>query len=148
MSSMSILLFSALLMLPLPALKFDAPAGWVSQKPGSTSRVAEFMLPKADGDTEDAMLIVFYFGANMGGDVKTYIERWTGQMSQPDGRKSADVAKISTLTANSLKITLVDISGTYVAEMSPGSADHYNKPGFRLVNALVETSEGPYFVRL
>ncbi len=131
-----------------PALKFEAPAGWTSKTPGSTSRVAEFTLPKADGDSEDASVIVFYFGANMGGDVQTYVDRWTGQMSQPDGRKSADVAKISTLTANTLKITLVDVSGTYVAEVSPGSAEHYNKPGFRLCSALVQTSEGPYFVRL
>jgi hypothetical protein len=131
-----------------PALKFDAPAGWVSKPPSSSSRVAEFALPKAEGDGEDASLVVYFFGANMGGNVQANVDRWIGQMAQPDGKSSADVTKKSTLTANGLKVTLVDISGTYVAEVSPGSTEHFNKPGFRLRAAVIETSEGPYFIKL
>jgi hypothetical protein len=29
-------------------------------------RVAEFALPRADGDTEDAQLVVYYFGGSGG----------------------------------------------------------------------------------
>ena len=32
--------------------------------------------------------------------------------------------------------------------MTPGSPEHFNKPGFRLRAAVVETAGGPYFVKL
>lgn len=133
---------------PLATLKFDAPAGWVSTTPSSTMRVAEWSLPKAAGDSEDALLTVYFFGANMGGNVQANLDRWMGQMAQPDGRQSKDVAKTSSLTSHGLKVTLVDVTGTYVAEVTPGSTEHFNKPGFRQRAAVVETPGGPYFVKL
>jgi hypothetical protein len=136
------------LSIALPAtLKYDAPAGWVVKPPASSMRVAEFSLPKAAGDAEDASLGVFFFGGQ-GGTVEANLERWMQQMAQPGGKPSKDVAKTSKMTSHGLPITLVDVSGTYVAETSPGSADHYNKPGFRLRAAVVETPGGNYFVKL
>jgi hypothetical protein len=110
-------------------------------------RVAEFSLPKAAGDAEDASLAVFYFGGQ-GGTVQANLDRWIGQMTQPDGRASRDVARTTRLSPRGLPITLVDLSGTYVAEVSPGSTERFNKPGFRLRAAVIETKEGPYFVKL
>jgi hypothetical protein len=49
---------------------------------------------------------------------------------------------------NGMKVTVLDVSGKYVAEMAPGSPTRHNKPGFRLKAAVVETSGGPYFVKL
>ena len=129
------------------ALKFDPPAGWVSKPPASSMRVAEFTLPKAAGDAEDATLGIFYFGGQ-GGSIDANLDRWIGQMTQPDGRPSKPLAKTTRFTSRGLAITLVDLTGTYVAEVSPGSAERFNKPGFRLRAAVVETKEGPYFVKL
>jgi hypothetical protein len=135
-------------LLLVQSLKYDMPAGWTSRPPASSMRVAEFSLPKVAGDAEDAALAVFYFGGQ-GGSVQANLDRWIGQMTQPDGRASKDVAVTSTLkTTSGLAVTLVDVSGTYVAEVSPGSAERYNKPGFRLRAAVVETPSGPYFVKL
>ena len=130
------------------ALAFDAPAGWVAKKPASSMRIAEFTLPKADKDPDDASLVVYYFGGT-GGSVQANLDRWIGQMQQPDGRDSKVVAKSSTLTSRAgLKITLVDIPGTYIAEVTPGSSERLNKPGFRQLAAVVETKAGPYFVKV
>jgi hypothetical protein len=129
------------------ALKYDAPAGWVSKPPASSMRVAEFTLPKVTGDAEDATLGIFFFGGQ-GGNVEANLERWIGQMTQPDGKSSKDAAKTSRFTSRGLAITLVDLSGTYVAEVTPGSTERFNKPNFRLRAAVVETKEGPYFVKL
>jgi hypothetical protein len=146
---MSLMPVTVLLLTLAPfALKWDVPAGWVSQKPATSMRVAEFALPKAAGDAEDGQLAVFFFGGQ-GGSVQANLDRWISQMTQPDGKASKDVAKTSKLTTKSgLAVTLVDLSGTYVAEVSPGSAERFNKPGFRLRAAVVETPEGPYFVKL
>jgi hypothetical protein len=131
-----------------PALKWDVPPGWVSKPSASSMRVAEFSLPRVDGDSEDGALAVFFFGGQ-GGSVQANLDRWMLQMAQPGGRPSKDVAKTTTLkTRSGLAVTLVDLTGTYVAEVSPGSPERFNKPGFRLRAAVVETPEGPYFVKL
>jgi hypothetical protein len=129
------------------ALKYDTPNGWVVKPSASSMRVAEFVLPKAAGDSEDASLAVFFFGGQ-GGSVQANLDRWIGQMTQPDGRASKDVARTTRLSPRGLPITLVELSGTYVAEVSPGSTERFNKPGFRLRAAVIETKEGPYFVKL
>jgi len=129
------------------ALKFTEPKGWVAKPPSSRMRLAEFTLPKAEGDAEDAALAIYYFGGG-GGSVQANLDRWIAQMSQPDGRASKDVAKTQKLGATGLQITLVDVPGTYVAEMSPGASERFNKPGFRLRAAVVEGKGGPYFVKL
>jgi hypothetical protein len=130
------------------ALKFDAPKEWVSKTPSSTMRVAEFTLAKVGNDTEDATVTVFFFGGQ-GGNVQANIDRWLSQMAQPDGRASKDVAKTTNFTSTSgLKITMVDVSGTFVAEVSPGSTEKFNKPGFRQCAAYIETPSGPYFAKL
>jgi hypothetical protein len=133
---------------PFATLKFDAPPDWVSKAPSSSMRVAEWSLPKAAGDAEDAILTLYFFGASQGGNVQANLDRWIGQMAQPDGRQSKDVAKTSSLTSHGLKVTFVDVTGTYVAEVTPGSTEHFNKPGFRQCAAVVETPGGPYFVKL
>jgi hypothetical protein len=130
------------------ALKFDVPKGWVSKTPSSPMRVAEFSLAKSGSDTEDATVTVYFFGGQ-GGSVQANMDRWIGQMSQPDGKPSKDVAKTSTMqTATGLKVSLVDVSGTYIAEVTPGSSERLNKPGFRQIAAVVETKDGPYFVKV
>ena len=74
-------------------------------------RVAEFVVPKAAGDSEDAEAIVYFFGGS-GGTVDANIDRWIGQMQQPDGSASKDKARRETLTINGLKVTTVDVAGT------------------------------------
>src|SRR4029453_7461005 len=111
-------------------LKYKAPEGWVVEKPSSTMRVAQYKLPKTAGDTEDAVLVLYYFGERQGGTTQANIDRWIGQMQQPDGSASKDKSKSETLTINGLKVTTVDVSGTYVAETAPGSGTFTNNPGY------------------
>ena len=61
-------------------LHFKAPDGWVTEKASSSMRVAQYKLPKAEGDNDDASLIVYYFGATQGGTTQANIDRWIAQM--------------------------------------------------------------------
>ena len=150
MTSTIVLTFLALALAPFSAatLKFDVPAGWTSKAPTSSMRIAEFTLPRAAGDPEDAAVTVFFFGASQGGNVQANIDRWIGQMTQPDGQPSSKVAKTTaSTTASGLKLSAVDVSGTFVAEVAPGSSERFNKPGFRQIAVYVATPGGPYFVK-
>jgi hypothetical protein len=128
-------------------LTFSAPSAWRVVPTSSSMRVAQYALPRAPGDTQDAELVIYYFGGS-GGSVDANIQRWVGQMQQPDGRPSSAVAKHSKRTVNGLAATVVDVSGTYVAEMTPGSQERHNSPNFRLRAVVIETANGPYFIKL
>ena len=109
-------------------------------------RVAQFTLPRVDGDSDDAELVVYFFGGS-GGSVDANIQRWVGQMQQPDGTP-VTTAKRDVRHANGLTITLIDVSGTYVAETAPGASTHHDNAGYRLRAGVVETSNGPYYIKL
>jgi hypothetical protein len=123
------------------ALTFSKPAGWVDRAAASSMRVAEFVVPKAAGDSEDGELIVYYFGGT-GGTVEANLQRWASQF------QSASEPIRTTATVNGLTLTSLDVSGTYVAEVRPGATERHNKPGFRMRATVVETPKGPYFIKL
>ena len=129
-------------------LRFKAPDGWTVEKPSSSMRVAQYKLPKAESDKDDASLVLYFFGSNQGGSAQANIDRWIGQMQQPDGGSSKDKAKTETLTINGLKVTTVDVTGTYTAEMAPGSGSFHDDANYRLRAAVIETPKGNYFVKL
>ncbi len=129
-------------------LTYKTPSAWIKEQPTSSMRVAQFRLPKAVGDAEDASLVLFYFGQGQGGSIEANLDRWVGQMQQPDGGSSRDKARTSRIKVNGLNVTLLDLTGVYTAEMSPGSGDRQNKPNSRMRAAVVETPKGPYFFKL
>jgi hypothetical protein len=152
---MHALLAAAVLVLPAPAqtppasagLAYTAPADWRSRPAASSMRIAEFVIPRAQGDAEDGELVIYYFGTGAG-TIDANIDRWIGQIQQPDGSPTKDKARRTTQTVNGLPVTMVDASGTYVAETRPGATERYNKPGFRLRAAVVETARGPYYIKM
>lgn len=129
-------------------LRFKAPDGWTTEEPSGKMRAAQYKLPKAEGDKDDASLVLYYFGANQGGTPQANIDRWIGQIKQPDGSDSKSKAKTDALTVNGLKVTTVDVTGTYTAEMAPGSQTFHNDDNYRLRAAVIETPKGNYYVKL
>jgi hypothetical protein len=130
------------------SLKFTVPPGWIEEERTSSMRIAQYKLTRAEGDTENGSVVLYYFGPGQGGSTAANIERWVGQMKQADGGSSKAFAKEEHFEVNGLKVTTVDVAGTYVAETTPGSGTFENKPGYRLLAAVVETSNGPYFLKL
>jgi hypothetical protein len=127
-------------------LKLQAPEGWVSEQPSSGMRVAQYRLP---GEAGDANLAVFYFGPGQGGSVEANFDRWVGQMQQPDGSPSKEKAKIETTSVNGMKVTLLDVTGTYSAgDMGGGAAAQQSKPDSRMRAGVIETPKGAYYIKL
>jgi hypothetical protein len=130
---------------PAAGLTFTPPASWRPRPAASTMRVAEFVIPKAPGDAEDGELVVYFFGGS-GGSVDANIDRWVGQMQQPAA--APGTPRREALTVHGLKVTAVDVTGTYIAEVRPGATERHNKPGFRLRAAVIETPRGPYYIKM
>jgi hypothetical protein len=123
-------------------LRLNVPDGWVSERPSSGMRVSQYQLPAAEGDPEAASLVVYYFGPGQGGSVDANLERWIGQIQTPK-----DKAKTETTSVNGMKVTLLDVTGTYAAgDMGGGGGPA--KPNFRMRAGVIETPKGAYFIKL
>lgn len=129
-------------------LRYKVPEGWVVEKPTSNMRAAQYKLPRNAGDTDDALLVLYYFGQGQGGTPQANIDRWIDQMTQPDGSSSKDKAKTETLSVNSLQVSTVDLLGNYSGGMSQDSAPKDSKAVYRLRAAIIDTPKGSYFVKL
>lgn len=146
-ASLVVVLLSSVVSVQAQSLQFATPKGWTAQPTSSPMRVAQYVLPREASDKEDGELVVYYFGGQ-GGSIDANLDRWLGQMQQADGRPSKSVAKTEKLSVNGLALTVLDVTGRYVAEVAPGSPAKHDKPGFRLKAAVIETPAGPYFVKL
>jgi hypothetical protein len=125
---------------PAAAVRFGkAPEGWVEERPASM-RLRQLRLPRVEDDVEDGSVIVFFFGGAAGG-VEANLQRWYGQF---DG---ASEPVLEREQAGALRITFVDVQGTFVAETMPGSGERLNKPDFMLLGAIVEAADGNYFLK-
>lgn len=128
-------------------LHFDVNPEWVAEIPRSSMRKAQFRLPKVEDDADDGELVLYHFGIGGGGSTQANIDRWIGQIKQPDGRPSKDMAKTEMRDVGSLKVTLLDVTGTYSASIAM-MASEQDKPGYRMLAAVVEGEGGPWFFKL
>jgi hypothetical protein len=133
--------------LPAGELRFTAQDGWITETPTSSMRKAQFRLPGADG-AADASLVVYFFGTGGGGGVEANLTRWAGQFEQADGSDSMKSLKSSKRALGNVPVTEADLSGTYVAETSPGSGVRVREEGWRMLASILEASSGTHYVKL
>jgi hypothetical protein len=124
-----------------PHLAYDVPADWSPVAVSSSMRLAQWSYGKS------SEIVVFYFGQGQGGGVEANLERWYGQFVQPDGASTRDRARVTKSEIGELRVTRVDIEGTYAAPVRPGAAERHNEPNYRMIAAVVEGPSGPWFVR-
>jgi len=135
----------------LPDVVGMVPAGWTATQPNEMQarfRLAQFRLPRAAGDAANPEVIVFYFGPGGGGGVPANLDRWRGMFEG----NMAGKGKVATTSRASLKITTLDLSGTYKDRVAPMAPTYTSRPGYRMLAAAVETTrpggQGPYWIRL
>ena len=130
-------------------LRFAHPADWVRVPAPSDMRAAQFRVPKAAGDSEDGEAVLFFFGKGQGGSAQDNLDRWYAQMTQPDGKASKDAGVVTIKTVRGLKVTALDLPGTYKPMPAMGhGGDAAPQPGSRLLAAVVEGEGGPWFFRV
>ncbi|MFN3653023.1 MAG: hypothetical protein ACK47B_25875 [Armatimonadota bacterium] len=138
--------------LTLGGVTGQVPGEWKEQPAGGQFRMAQYVLPRAKGDTRDAQFIVFHFGAGGGGSVEENLKRWKGMMRQPEGGDVEKAAKVARSERKGLKLTTMDLPGTYQERPFPASQQVTERPGYRMLAAIVETTfeggDGPYYLRI
>jgi len=127
-------------------LRYSVPMAWTRTPAPSDMRAAQFTIP-AEAGGEAGELVLFFFGAGQGGGTEQNLQRWYSQFTQPDGKPSSEAAVVTIRTINGLKVTAVDVSGTYTGMGPRGGAPAAGKPDFRMLAAVVEGPGGPWFFR-
>ncbi|MDH5675350.1 MAG: hypothetical protein OEZ06_24730 [Myxococcales bacterium] len=110
-------------------------------------RAAEYGVSAEGGAGE---LTVFYFGPGQGGGVQANMDRWIGQFSQPDGSDSKRAAQVDERTVAGMKVTTLDLKGTFSGGMAPMMQKAAPAPqtDHRLLGAIAEGPRGPVFFKL
>jgi gluconolactonase len=95
------------------------------QKPASNRlRLAQFNIPKSEGDPESAELVVSFFGGGGGGS-QANVERWIGQFQQKERN-----AKVTSGKSPQGEYIFVEITGTYKKPPPPANT---NLPDARML---------------
>jgi hypothetical protein len=125
-------------------ITLSVPEDWKQKPQVREPRVAEFEVPPSGQEKEPGEFAVFYFGKQGAGGVEANIERWLGQFDK-EGRTTRIVSGESALG----KYTLVDLTGAYNKSVGPPIAKKSKRlAGWRVLNAVIETPSGPYFLKL
>ena len=122
--------------LDLGEIVLTVPEGWEARDTGgSTINLAEFALPRAEGDEDDGRLTI----GLMGGDVEANVNRWKGQFSGGPEKESTEEFQVA-----GAQVTLVDFSGNY---QPPPFVPGGRGPGYRMLAAIIRTESKHYFVK-
>ncbi len=121
------------------SLTLQIPAGWEQVKPENNLRLAQFSLPKADGDDDATELAVF---PPFGGTVNDNLTRWVGQFTSP-------VVKSTKGKTAKGDYYFLDLTGTYQkSDGPPILRKTIDKPGYRMLAVILKVGEANYFLKL
>jgi hypothetical protein len=120
-------------------VEWKVPGRWTSGA-GSAMRVATYAVPAAKG-AEAGECAVFFFGAGQGGSVDANVERWSKQL------EGSPAPQRAVTTVGGLKVTRVQLAGTYLAPGGPMMQSTGKRADSRLLGAIVEAPEGNVFFK-
>jgi hypothetical protein len=124
-----------------PGVAWQVPPRWV-EEPATGMRIATYVIPAPASGGEAARCAVYYFGPGQGGGTDANIERWIGEFENPTRpvRRASEV--------RGLKLSRVEVSGTYVAHADPAQGAPGPASGWTLLGAIVEGPSGAVFFKL
>ena len=122
----------------LGAITVVPPSEWRSVPPSGSMRKAEYEVPGAGGGGVANLAV---FAGNMGA-VDDNVARWVGQFSD---RKSDAVRRDLVIgDASEIKVTMVDVAGTFGGGMGGGGSQAHQ----RMLGAIVDVGGSFYYMKL
>jgi hypothetical protein len=124
---------------------FEVPKDWKSVKPSLSMRAAQLKVGPEKGDEDAAELTLTALGGG-GGSLEANIARWKSQFVDDDGK--APEIKTEERKGKNVDVTYAETAGRYVAAVSPGKPEKFDKPGWRMMVAVVQTPKTGYFIKM
>jgi gluconolactonase len=123
-------------------LTLKLPAAWKGERPSNRLRLAQYIIPAAEGDDENAELVI---SGPFGGSAGENVKRWLDQFDAADRE-----VKMSQGETEQGKYIFVDLTGTYNKSIGPPALRKSQPmPGYRVLNVMFTVSDGAnYFLKL
>lgn len=109
-------------------------------------RAAEYVVPRAAGDSDDAECTVITFGAGQGGSVDDNMDRWVKQLAPSTSAPVRTSRKVHGMT-----VSRVEVAGTFTPMKMPGAPPSQGQgphAGWRLIGFVVEAPTASWFFKL
>ena len=138
---------------PLVApLVYEVPPTWVQTESSQTgTRRAGYRVPKAGADTEDAELLVLFYGTGSNGDRD---KTWDPWFKQFDGDAKTEAAR-ETFEVGGNHVETFEVVGTYKLNVGPRKPGTTSSPvqmvkkDYRMIGVMVRTPDrGNWYLRL
>jgi hypothetical protein len=132
----------------IAGMKSKTPAGWKEETPSSSMRLTQFKLPKAEGDPEDAELIIFYFKGGSG-STDDNLKRQVAKFKPAEGKDKVE-AKVDKIKVGAIEAPYQDITGTLLSKFPPNAptAKVTEKANYRQLYVPLITDQGDYYAAL
>lgn len=121
-------------------LKAAAPAAWKEETPSSKMRLAQFKVPKAEGDSADAEIAVFVSPG--GGGVDANLKRQLAVFEPAKGKDKVE-DKTEKVKVGPYEATYQDLKGTLLKKAAPFDPNSKVTPlaGYRQLYVIFETND-------
>ncbi len=130
----------------LAGMKSKLPEKWKEETPSNNMRMAQFKLPKAEGDKEDAELALFKFPGGSGA-VEANLKRQVDKFQPAEGEKEVK-SKVEKIKVGSIEATYQDVSGTFKKKAFPMAKDFTAVPKYRQLYVVFTTNDGEFYMTL
>jgi hypothetical protein len=112
-------------------IEWTRPASWkdLGSRP---MRAANYSVPPAAGDTDAGECVAFFFGEGQGGSADANVKRWEGQFADAAG-KPVQATNVKLAKIAGLRVTTLEVAGTYSGMGGPMAQSKTLKPGYRLL---------------
>lgn len=127
----------------LSGLSFVAPASWEAEAPDNEFRLAQYHLP-VEGAADKTTVVIYYFGAGGAGTITDNFSRWRAQFEGA----GAEAGTVTHAESDGIAIHTLDLEGTFIAEVPPGSGVRVNRPDHRMLASVISTKAGFYYIKL
>ena len=125
----------------LAGMSGTTPADWKEETPSNKMRLAQFKLPKAEKDKDDAELSVFISPG--GGGIDANLKRQEAKFEVPEGVKKEDAVKLQKVTVGTFDGKYQDLSGTFLSKSAPFDPNSKvtKKEGYRQLYVIFEAKD-------
>jgi len=132
----------------IAGMKSKTPSDWKEEEATSSMRLTQFKLPKAEGDSEDAELIIFYFKGGSG-SAEDNLKRQVAKFKPLDGKEKVEV-KVDKIKVGKVEAPYQDITGNYLKKSRPFDPNDKGKEmtNYRQLYVPLSTDSGDFYPTL
>jgi len=122
---------------------WEMPGTWTPTPPANLMRIANFTVAEDEGKPIEVVVS----GVTISGTAEQNVTRWLRQFQFADADEARAASEITQLESDGLKITRLDVTGTFGGGMGPDDG-HAGAADYRMLAVMVEGARTPMFVKL